>query len=167
MSICNGDKERKLKINGICLSPRGMTAENHSTGPKFELNFCILMTNLCLNLNISMHDRDNELKLNSELLNDERREWRKGVTLYAPFILWRGIKMYLVRFDPLTSLAMYQINYGLMLTHCSVNSDTWCLHCKRIHVLSDSKFYWTSVQNPSDTCSCPGHDIMTFIKIVM
>ena len=25
MSICNGDKERKLKINGIFLSPRGIT----------------------------------------------------------------------------------------------------------------------------------------------
>ena len=25
MSICNGDNERKLKINGICLSPRGIS----------------------------------------------------------------------------------------------------------------------------------------------
>ena len=25
MSICNGDNERKLKINGIFLSPRGIT----------------------------------------------------------------------------------------------------------------------------------------------
>ena len=31
-----------------------------------------------------MHDRDNERKLNPE--------WRKGVTLYAPAILWQGHK---------------------------------------------------------------------------
>ena len=55
-----------------------------------------------------MYDLDNERKLNPEWRNDGRTEWRKdgmtegrndgmtewrkGVTLYAPAILWRGHK---------------------------------------------------------------------------
>ena len=47
MSVCNGDNERKLKINGIFLGPRGITlAENYLTGPKFEFNLRILVTHL-------------------------------------------------------------------------------------------------------------------------
>ena len=39
-----------------------------------------------------MYDLDNERKLNPERRNDGRTEGRKGVTLYAPAILWRGHK---------------------------------------------------------------------------
>ena len=47
MSICNGDNERKLKINGIFSKSKGHnSAENYSTGPKFELNLRILKTYL-------------------------------------------------------------------------------------------------------------------------
>ena len=49
------------------------------------------MTNLCtkFHLKISKYNRENERKLNPESRNDGRAEWRKGVTLYAPAILWR------------------------------------------------------------------------------
>ena len=115
MSICNGDNERKLKINGIFLSPRGITlpkiiwpdpnssstcvfsrhiyilnfnikcqfvmeimsgnwklmewhinsAKNYSTGPKFELNLRILLTNLYTEFQFKMSicNGDNERKL--------------------------------------------------------------------------------------------------------
>ena len=82
------------------------SAENNSTGPKFELNLRILVTNLCtkFHLKISKYDLDNERKLNSEGRNDGmtewrnegRTEWRKGVTLYAPAISWRGHKNFLM-----------------------------------------------------------------------
>ena len=73
------------------------SAENYSTWPKFKLNLRISMTNLRtkFHLKISMYDLDNERKLNPEGRNDGRTEWRKGVTtLYAPAILWQGIKIY-------------------------------------------------------------------------
>ena len=66
MSICNGDNERKLKINGIFLSPRGVTpAENYSTEPKFELNLRILVTNLYTEFQFKMSicNGENERKL--------------------------------------------------------------------------------------------------------
>ena len=133
MSICNGENERKLKINGICLSPRGITlpkiirpdpnsnstrvsslhiyilnfnskcqfvmeimsgnwklmeffkskghnsAENYSTGPKFELNLGILVTHLCteFQVKISICNGDNErkLKINGIFLSP------RGITL--------------------------------------------------------------------------------------
>ena len=59
MSICNGDNERKLKINGIFSKSKGHnSADNYSTGPKFELSLRILVTNLCtkFHLKISMYD---------------------------------------------------------------------------------------------------------------
>ena len=39
-----------------------------------------------------MYDRDYERKLNPEGRNEGRTEWWKGVTLYAPAILWPGHK---------------------------------------------------------------------------
>ena len=45
MSICNGDNERKLKINGFFLKSKGHnSAENYSTGPKIKLNLRIPLT---------------------------------------------------------------------------------------------------------------------------
>ena len=79
MSICNGDNERKLKINGIFSKSKGHnSAKNYSTGPKFELNLRILVTNLCtkFHLKISMYDLDNERKLNPEGWNDGMTEGR-------------------------------------------------------------------------------------------
>ena len=89
MSICNGDNEQKLKIKVIFSKYKGHnSAENYSTKPKFELTLYILVTNLStkFQLKISMYDRENERKLNLE--------GRKGVTLYAPAISWRGHKNY-------------------------------------------------------------------------
>ena len=66
ISICNGDNERKLKINGICLSPRGITLlKNYSTKPKFELNLRILVKHLYtkFHLKMSICNGDNERKL--------------------------------------------------------------------------------------------------------
>ena len=66
MSICNGDSERKLKINGIFLKPKGHnSAENYSTGPKFELNMHILKTHLYTEIQFKMSicNGDNERKL--------------------------------------------------------------------------------------------------------
>ena len=42
-----------------------------------------------------MYDLDNERKLNPEGRKDGMTECRKGVTLHAPAILWRGHKNYL------------------------------------------------------------------------
>ena len=52
------------------------SAENYLTGPKFELNLCILVTNLCtkFHLKISMYHRENGRKLNPEGQNDGRTE---------------------------------------------------------------------------------------------
>ena len=52
------------------------SAENYSTGPNFELNLRILVTNLCtkFHLKISMCDLDNERKLNPEGRDDGRTE---------------------------------------------------------------------------------------------
>ena len=116
MSICNGDNERKLKINGIFLSPRDITLPKiiwpdanwnstcvfswHIYIPNFnskcqfvELSLRILVTNPCtkFHLKISMYEVDNERKLNPE--------WRKGVTLYSicpGHIYGGGIKTNLV-----------------------------------------------------------------------
>ena len=66
MPIHNGDNERKLKINGIFLSSGGHnSAENYSTGPKFELNLCILVTHLYAEFQFKMpiYNGDNEWKL--------------------------------------------------------------------------------------------------------
>ena len=62
------------------------SAENDSTETRFKRNFCILVANLCtkFHLKIFMYDRENERKLNPE--------GRKGITLYAPAISWRGHK---------------------------------------------------------------------------
>ena len=48
-----------------------------------------------------MYDLDNERKLNPE--------WRKGVTLYAPAILWRGHKKMCLNTDSQTAIE-YEIN---------------------------------------------------------
>ena len=47
-----------------------------------------------------MYDLDNERKLNPEGRNDGRTEWRKGVALYAPAILWRGHNKNQIWCDP-------------------------------------------------------------------
>ena len=134
MSICNGDNERKLKINRIFLSPRGITlpkiirpdqnsnstcisswhiyvpnfnskcqcvmeimsgnwklikknskskghnsAENYSTGPKFQLNLRIFMTHLYTEYQFKMSicngDNERKLKINGILLSP------RGITL--------------------------------------------------------------------------------------
>ena len=128
MSICNGDNERKLKINGIFLSPRGITlpkiiwpdpnssstcvfsrhiyilnfnikcqfvmeimsgnwklmewhnsAKNYSTGPKFEVNLRILVTNLYTEFQFKMSicnwDNERKLKINGIFFSP------RGITL--------------------------------------------------------------------------------------
>ena len=133
MSICNGENERKLKINGIFLSPKGITllkiirpdpnsnstcvfswhiyipnfnskcqfvmeimsgnwklmkffkskshnsAENYSTGPKFELNLRILVTHLCTEFQFKIlicnGDNERKLKINGIFLSP------RGITL--------------------------------------------------------------------------------------
>ena len=98
MSICNGENERKLKMHGIFLSPRGITLPKIIRPDPNSNSTCVFSwKNLCskFHLKISMYDLDNEQKLNPEWRNDRidgRTEWRKGVTLYAPAILWQGIK---------------------------------------------------------------------------
>ena len=65
-SICIGDNERKLKINGIFFKSKGhKSAENYSTEPKFELNLRILVTNLYTEFQFKMSicNGDNERKL--------------------------------------------------------------------------------------------------------
>ena len=80
MSICNGDNERKLKINGIFLSPTGHnSAENYSAGPKFELNLCILKTHLYIEFQFKMSicngHNERKLKINGIFLSP------RGITL--------------------------------------------------------------------------------------
>ena len=76
MSICNGDNERKLKINGIFFSPRGITLpKNNSTGPQFKLNLRILVTNLYTEFQFKMSicNGDNERKLKIRVVRRQRR----------------------------------------------------------------------------------------------
>ena len=77
MSICNGDNERKLKVIGIFLSPRGKTLPkiirrpHYQTQPLYSRDkpmYTFLMK-------ISKYDREYERKLNPE--------GRKWVTLYG------------------------------------------------------------------------------------
>ena len=96
MSICDGDNEKILKINGISLifpkSKGHYSSEYYLTEHKFKLDMCILVTNLKFHLRISMYDRDNERTPSLELMEDGMTEGLKGVTLYAPAISWWGIK---------------------------------------------------------------------------
>ena len=80
MSICNGDNERKLKINGIFSKSKGHnSAKNYSTGPKIELNLGILMTHLYtefqLKMSICNGDNERKLKINGIFLSP------RGITL--------------------------------------------------------------------------------------
>ena len=82
MSICNGDNERKLKINGIFSKSKGHnSAENYSTGPKFELNLGILVkhvhvyTKFQLKMSICNGDNERKLKINGIFLSP------RGMTL--------------------------------------------------------------------------------------
>ena len=75
MSICDGDKEQKLKIIRIFQVQGHSSALHYSTGLKFELNLSIFVTKLCTKFYLKipmtpMYDRDNEWKLNTEGLND-------------------------------------------------------------------------------------------------
>ena len=78
MSICNGDNERKLKINGIFLSPRGITLPKINR-PKFKSNLRILMTHLYTKFQFKMSicngDNERKLKINGIFLSP------RGVTL--------------------------------------------------------------------------------------
>ena len=73
------------------------------------------MTNLCtkFHLNISMYNWENEQKLNLE--------WRKGVTLCAPAILWRGHKKCLTHLA-LVNLLRYQC------VNLSLAGTCWAFH---------------------------------------
>ena len=66
MSIRYGDNERKLKINGIFLSPRGITLPK-IIRPKFTLNLHIFVTHLYpeFQFKMSICNGDNERKLKS------------------------------------------------------------------------------------------------------
>ena len=80
MSICNGDNQRKLKINGIFFKSKGYySAENYSRGPKFELNLCIRVTNLYTEFQFKMSicngDNQRKLKINGIFLSP------RGITL--------------------------------------------------------------------------------------
>ena len=80
MSIFNGDNERKLKINGIFFKSKGHnSAENYSTGPTFELNLRILMTNLYTEFQFKMKicngNNERKLKINGIFLSP------RGITL--------------------------------------------------------------------------------------
>ena len=52
----------------------------------------LYIANICTKCHISMYDRDNKWKLNPDWRKDRRTEERKGVTLNAQVIQWRGIK---------------------------------------------------------------------------
>ena len=87
MSICNGDNERKLKINGIFLSPRGITLPITIRPDPNSNSACVFSWQTYVpNFIWKSPCMTNERKLNPE--------WRKGVpvTLYAPAILWRRHK---------------------------------------------------------------------------
>ena len=80
MSIINGDNERKLKINGIFLSPRGIILpKNYSTWPKFKLNLRILLKHLYtefqFKISISNGDNERKLKINGIFVSP------RGITL--------------------------------------------------------------------------------------
>ena len=69
MSMHDRDNEWKSRINRNILSPRGHnSAKNYSTGTKLELDLHILLINLHTEFQhkMSMHDRDNERKLNDD-----------------------------------------------------------------------------------------------------
>ena len=135
MSICNGDNERKLKINGIFLSPRGITLPKIiRPDPNLNSTCVFSWTNLCtkFHLKISMYDLDNERKLNrkdgmTEGRNDGMTEWRKGVTLYAPAILWRGHKKHVYVYENMCKLCRWTLSpshYHFQMVKCGI----WKFH---------------------------------------
>ena len=100
MSICNGDNERKLKINGIFLSPRAITLlkiirpdpHSNSTSVFSWQTYVpnIIWISPCMTEIMSGNWIQNDGR--KEWRKDGMTEWRKGVTLYAPAILWREHK---------------------------------------------------------------------------
>ena len=80
MSICVGDNERKLKINGIFLSPRGITLPKiNRPDPNSNSNLRILMTHLYtkfqFKMSICVGDNERKLKINGIFLSP------RGITL--------------------------------------------------------------------------------------
>ena len=80
MSICNGDNERKLKINGIFLSPRGITLLKIIRPDPKSNSTCVFsrhiyILNFKFNMSICNGDNERKLKINGIFLSP------RGITL--------------------------------------------------------------------------------------
>ena len=92
MSICKGDNERKLKINGIFVSPRGITLPKIIRPNPNSNSTCVFSWQTYVPNFIWKSPCITKIMSGHWIQKDGRTEWRKGVTLYAPAILWRGHK---------------------------------------------------------------------------
>ena len=103
MSMCNGDYERKLKMNGIFLRPRGITLPKIIRPDPNSKSTCVFLWHIYIpNFNskcqtyvlnfICKSPCMTEIMSGNRIRNEGKTEWRKGVSLYAPAILWREHK---------------------------------------------------------------------------